>query len=68
MYLHVWRRHDRYGTFDNERKLSDREIATLAAWVDDGTPEGDAKDAPPPKEFVEGWILWTSPRMTTEFR
>jgi peroxiredoxin len=44
-------------TYHGERKMSDREIETLAAWVDAGTPEGDAKDAPPPRKFVEGWQL-----------
>jgi peroxiredoxin/mono/diheme cytochrome c family protein len=43
--------------FHNERKLSDRDIATLAAWADGGTPEGDPKDAPPAKKFVDGWHL-----------
>jgi peroxiredoxin len=48
------------GPFRNERRLSERDIATLAAWVDGGTPEGDPKDAPPPIETVadrEGWRL-----------
>src|SRR5262249_15299563 len=43
--------------FQHERKLSGQEIATLAAWVDGGRPAGDAKDAPPPRRFVEGWQL-----------
>jgi peroxiredoxin len=43
--------------FQNERKLSDHDIATLAAWVDGGTPAGDPKDAPPPRKFVQGWQL-----------
>jgi peroxiredoxin len=43
--------------FHNERKLSDKEIATLAAWVDAGTPAGDAKDSPPLKQFPQGWYL-----------
>jgi hypothetical protein len=43
--------------FRDERKLSDREIATLAAWVDGGAPEGDTKDAPPPRQFTQGWQL-----------
>jgi peroxiredoxin len=45
--------------FHNERKLTDREIAALASWVDAGTPAGDAKDAPPPREFPQGWQLGT---------
>ncbi|MBY0515252.1 MAG: hypothetical protein K2P78_15275, partial [Gemmataceae bacterium] len=38
-----------------ERKLTDKEIATLAAWADAGTPEGDPTDAPPPVEYADGW-------------
>jgi peroxiredoxin len=45
--------------FHNERRLSDRAIATLAAWADGGTPEGDARDAPPPRQFTDGWQLGT---------
>jgi hypothetical protein len=43
--------------FHNDRRLSDKEIQTLAAWVDGGTPEGDPKDAPPPRKFTDGWQL-----------
>ena len=37
-----------------ERKMGAKEIATLAAWVDAGTPEGDPKDAPPTPDFGGG--------------
>lgn len=47
------------GPFHNERKLTDQELATLAAWADGGTPEGDPKDAPKPRAFTEGWQLGT---------
>jgi peroxiredoxin len=40
-----------------ERRLTEREIATLAAWVDGGTPAGNPATAPPPRRFVEGWQL-----------
>jgi peroxiredoxin len=43
--------------FHNDRRLSDQEIATLAAWADGGTPEGHSRDAPPPRTFAEGWQL-----------
>ncbi|HEX3148516.1 MAG TPA: redoxin domain-containing protein [Gemmataceae bacterium] len=43
--------------FHGERKLTDAEIKTLAAWADGGTPEGDIKDAPPPAKFADGWSL-----------
>lgn len=43
--------------FLNDRRMTDKEIATLAAWVDGGTPAGDPKAAPPERKFVEGWKL-----------
>lgn len=42
-----------------ERRLSDSQIKTLAAWADHGTPAGNEKDAPPPVKFTEGWQLGT---------
>ena len=46
-----------YGHFANDRTLSDSTIKTLVAWVDGGALEGDAKDAPPPVAFVDGWSI-----------
>jgi peroxiredoxin/mono/diheme cytochrome c family protein len=43
--------------FRDDRKMTDKEIATLAAWVDGSTPAGDPKDAPPPAKFTNGWQL-----------
>jgi peroxiredoxin len=43
--------------FQHERRLSDKDLTTLAAWVDSNTPEGDPKDAPPPAHFSDGWQL-----------
>jgi hypothetical protein len=45
------------GHFQNDRSLSKKEIETLVAWADNGAPEGDAKDAPRPRTFVEGWNI-----------
>lgn len=45
--------------FHNERKMPAAEIATLAAWVDAGMPEGDPKDAPLAPTFADGWMLGT---------
>jgi peroxiredoxin len=45
------------GPFYDERRLTEREIATLAAWVDGGAPEGTVADAPPPRRFAKGWQL-----------
>jgi peroxiredoxin len=43
--------------FHNERHMSDKDLATLARWVDEGTPEGKPSDAPPARQFTTGWQL-----------
>ncbi|HTP31418.1 MAG TPA: cytochrome c [Candidatus Acidoferrales bacterium] len=45
--------------FQNDRSLSDAQIATIVRWVDSGAPMGDPKDMPPAKRFPEdeGWLL-----------
>ena len=45
------------GKFANDRSLTKNEIDTLAAWADHGAKEGSAKDAPPPRQFEEGWNI-----------
>ncbi|MGH8470162.1 MAG: hypothetical protein ACREVY_14640 [Gammaproteobacteria bacterium] len=40
------------GEYVGDTSLSDGEIATIAAWVDAGGPEGRAADAPPPRTFA----------------
>jgi hypothetical protein len=46
-----------HGEFKNERRLTDAEIATLAAWVDGGTPLGNRKDLPPAVKYNDDWAL-----------
>ena len=43
--------------FHNERRLTEQELTTLAAWADGGTPEGDPREAPPARAFTTGWQL-----------
>jgi mono/diheme cytochrome c family protein len=43
--------------FANDRRMGDKEIATLAAWVEAGCPEGDPKDAPKPVAYSDEWQL-----------
>ena len=42
-----WRAAEGFGAFRDERRLSDRQIALLAAWADAGAPPGDGADALP---------------------
>src|SRR5688572_13532036 len=39
------------GEYSNDPSLNDAEVATIAAWVDRGAPQGDLAAAPPPKVF-----------------
>jgi len=48
---------ERNGLLAHERSLSEKDIGTLAAWVEAGLAVGDPKDALPPPKFVEGWQL-----------
>jgi mono/diheme cytochrome c family protein len=52
-----WLADPRYGHFENDRRLSQKEIDTIAAWVGAGAPKGDDKDMPPTPKFVEGWSI-----------
>jgi mono/diheme cytochrome c family protein len=54
-----WHADPRVGSWKNDRRLSELEVATIAAWVDAGAPEGDGKQAPPPRVFPEGWQIGT---------
>ncbi len=45
------------GHFENSRFLSEPEIATLTAWAENGSLEGDAKDRPAPVVFNDGWTI-----------
>ncbi len=37
--------------FQNDRSLTDDQIALIARWVDAGSPRGDAKDLPAPRQW-----------------
>ena len=43
--------------FSNDRRLSDAEVRTLLSWVNAGAPEGNPAEAPPPRQFEEGWTI-----------
>jgi tetratricopeptide (TPR) repeat protein len=43
--------------FQDERRLTNHEIATIRAWVEQGALEGDEKDRHEPPAFNEGWPL-----------
>ncbi|MBI3821331.1 MAG: redoxin domain-containing protein, partial [Planctomycetes bacterium] len=54
-----WHADPKHGKFSNDRRLGDDERTKLLAWIDAGCPEGDKKDLPEPKKFVDGWTIGT---------
>lgn len=52
-----WGADPQHGTFKNDPRLSDKEIATILAWVDGGAPKGEDKDLPVMPQFAEGWTI-----------
>ena len=45
------------GVFKNDPRLSQKDIDTIAAWVDGGALRGSDKDMPKAPEFAEGWTI-----------
>lgn len=39
--------------FQNDLRLTEKEIQTIRNWVDTGAPEGSPKDAPPPRSWSD---------------
>ncbi len=52
-----WFANPEHGHFENDASLSAEEKQTLSQWVANGCPEGDAKDLPEPRQFVDGWRI-----------
>jgi hypothetical protein len=50
-----WPADPHFGKFSNDRSLSQAEINTLVTWANGGAVEGNAADAPKPRQFVDGW-------------
>jgi hypothetical protein len=46
-----------YGHFSNDPALKTDEIETIERWAASGTPAGNPQDAPPPKQWTEGWNI-----------
>jgi Flp pilus assembly protein TadD/mono/diheme cytochrome c family protein len=56
-YMPPWLPEPGHGEFQEERRLTEDQIRTIAEWVRQGAPAGSPEDAPPPPHFVPGWQL-----------
>ncbi len=56
-FMPPWEPEPGYGTFENDRRLSEQEIRILQEWTAAGASEGDANDLPVPPKFPGGWQL-----------
>jgi len=52
-----WHADPQHGKFANDRSLSQSDIDTLVTWADQGAREGNRRDSPPPRKFVDGWNI-----------
>jgi len=52
-----WGADPAHGKFSNDPTLTEDEKNTLLAWADAKAPAGNRKDAPAPREFIEGWNI-----------
>lgn len=54
-FMPPWRPARGVAEYANDRSLTDEQIATIARWIDAGTPRGDAALVPPVPAFPAGW-------------
>jgi len=52
-----WFADPRFGKWADDPSLTPEEIATLAKWADAGAPAGHPHDAPPAKNWSQGWNI-----------
>jgi mono/diheme cytochrome c family protein len=52
-----WFAHADVGEWANERRLPERDVADLFAWIEAGMPEGRRRQAPLPMAWAEGWNI-----------
>jgi len=54
-----WLADDKPGKFSNDPRLTAEEIATIANWADQGSPEGQSQDLPQLPALADGWRMGT---------
>lgn len=65
-----WHPDSQYGKWENDRRLTQKEVDAIVSWVDGGAAEGNAKDLPAVPKFASGWQIGEPDivfQMPTEF-
>ncbi len=65
-----WHLDSQYGKWENDRRLTQKEVDAVVAWIDGGAVEGNARDLPAPPKFASGWQIGEPDmvfQMPTEF-
>jgi hypothetical protein len=52
-----WGADPHFGSFSNDRRLSQTDIDKIADWVDQGAPEGNHKDLPQVPSLDDRWVI-----------
>lgn len=52
-----WKPTPGFGTFKNERRLTNKEIKMISDWAKAGAPAGNLSAVPPNPKFHDGWAL-----------
>ncbi|HXI92285.1 MAG TPA: cytochrome c [Blastocatellia bacterium] len=65
-----WHLDSQYGKWENDRRLTQKEVDAIVTWIGGGAVEGNAKDLPAPPKFASGWQIGEPDmvfQMPTEF-
>ncbi len=52
-----WHADPNHGQWANDKRMSQKDIDTIVAWIESGAKEGDPKDMPPAPKFAKGWQI-----------
>ncbi|QEF99795.1 Thiol-disulfide oxidoreductase ResA [Stieleria maiorica] len=63
-----WHADPDIGHFVGQRRMSDEARNKIAAWIDDGMPQGDAADRPPLPQWPSGWQFASEPDVEIAIR
>ena len=54
-----WFADPHYGTFRNDRTLSEKDVETIVSWVNTGAAQGNLADLPALPDLAQGWQIGT---------